>query len=487
MSSRDPESKASNAHPIKDWRAILGRATPGVTYRQVAWALGAAALFGLIQLIPLMGATAQPGVWNSAVRSTAAGLQRPGYGAVSLSDRVAEIFWRMGAERGLAVWQGAQVFLIAAFFTLSALILAGWVGGLFPKAARYLMAGALVLLAAWSGWRMWDGLAHRSGLVAPVALSQPEELYDDLVAQKAGPVFASPTALGYLMLRDPEIAKGLSIEASASLVRNPRAWREALRASGWRAALLAGPGSEYRGLLDHLLTSPDWRLARVSNQGYLFLREAGAPAAPLDPDSVKLGSSRDTAVYLAQIAERYEAIRRTSEARQLSKLAVEAAPDDVEVLSHTAALEASRGKWYDAIVYCDRALQIDPDSTYLRLLKASCLLETKQPEKAEQLARQVLDRSPNDLYTLFLYARISRSLHDARAESETLEKLIKLTPSDVIPVNYFIFLGQAYARLGYADLALKSYRDALARPDIGPQLSAEVRDQIKTIEDKAGK
>jgi len=434
-----------------------------------------------------MGATAQAGVWNSAIRGAGASLQSPGFEKAFPVDRTAAFFWSVGGEGGLVIWQIVQVFLIAAFFAICGLTLALWLGRLFLAFRRLLPILALVFLTLWSGLRIWDGFAHRAALMAPVALTQPTELYEDLASKGGGQVFASPTAFGYLQLRRPELVKDLSMKTSADLVRNPRAWREALRASGWRAVLLAGPTSEYRLLLDHLLTSPDWRLARISNQGFLFLREAGAPVAAIDPESVQIGSARDNAVYLAQVAERYEAVRRTSEARQLSKIAVEAAPYDVDVLSHTAALEASRGKWYDAIVYCDRALQIDPSSSYLRLLKASCLLETKQPEKAEQLARQVLSASPNDLYTLFLYARISRALHDASAESETLEKLIKLTPQEAIPVNYFIFLGQAYARMGYAELALKAYKDALGRPDIGPQLSAEVKDQVKAIEEKVGK
>lgn len=487
MSSRSPESEASNAHPNADLRAFLRRAGVGVSYRQVAFGLAAAVIFGILQIIPLLGASAQAGVWNSAIRGVGASLQRPGFEKALPVDRAAVLFWSAGGETGLAIWQIVQVFLIAAFFAISGLTLALWLGRFFPKFRRLLPVLALVFLTLWSGLRVWDGFGHRAALMAPVALTQPTELYEDLVSKEVGQVFASPTALGYLQLRRLELVKDLSLKSSAELVRNPRGWREALRASGWRAVMLAGPTSEYRTLLDHLLTSPDWRLARISNQGFLFLRETGAPVAAIDAGSVQIGSARDNAVYLAQVAERYEAVRRTSEARQLSKLAVEAAPDDVDVLAHTAALEASRGKWYDAIVYCDRGLQIDPSSSYLRLLKASCLLEAKQPEKAEQLARQVLSDSPNDLYTLFLYARISRALHDASAESETLEKLIKLTPQEVIPVNYFIFLGQAYARMGYAELALKAYKEALSRPDIGPQLSAEVSDQIKNIQEKTGK
>lgn len=486
MPSSASESKSSSARPFAAWRTFLHRGTLGVSYRHALFGLGAAICFGLIQAAPLVGATAQTGVWSSASRGIAGFLSRLGYGSATLADSVAALFWRMGGEGGLALWQGLQVFIVAFFFALSVLVLAGWIGGLFPRIARYLMAGTLILLTAWSGLRAWDSLAHRTALVAPVLLSQPEELFDELGVRKIGPVFTTPTAQGYFLLRDAEISKDLSLEISASLSRKPRAWREALRSAGWRAVVLAGPASEYRALLDHLLTSPDWRLARISNQGYLFLREADTQALPLDIDSLKFGSSRDRAVYLAQIAERYEAVRRTAEARQLSKLAVEAAPHDVEVLSHTASLEASRGKWYDAIVYCDRALQVDPDSSYVRLLKASCLLETNQPEKAEQLARQVLERSPNDLYTLFLYARISRALHDSTAESETLERLIKLTPPDAIPVNYYIFLGQAYAKLGYADLALRAYQQALNRPDIGPELSTEVRGQVENIKQKIG-
>lgn len=486
MTSRTPEQPSPGARPLVVWRTLALRAGEGVSYRGIAWALGISAALGLIQAAPLLGATPQPGLWGSATLGTAATLGRDGYGAASLADRAAAIFWSLGGAGGLSTWQTLLVFLTAGFFVLSALTLATWVGKLFPKGARGLFIGVLALLTLWSSYQAWNGFSHRTELFADVRLSQPVELSEAVASQPKGAVFATPGAMGYLLLTHPEAIEDLNFGKSTQLSRKPRNWREALRTKGWRAALLAGPVSEYRGLLDHLLTSPDWRLAQVSNQGYLFIREPGAAVASIDPASIHVGSSRDTALYLAQIAERYEAIRRTAEARSISKIAVDGGANDVEVLSHTAALESSRGKWYDAIAYCDRALAIDPNSPYLRLLKASCLLEINQADKAEQAAREVLDRSPDDLYTLFLYARISRALHDAKAESETLEKLIRLTPQEAIPVNYYIFLGQAYAKQGQANLAIGAYRNALARPDIGPELGAEVKRQIESIEQKVG-
>lgn len=486
MNSRTPEPPASHERPSAGWLANLSRTTPGLTIRQAICVLAIAGLIGLLQILPLWGATPQPGTWASAARGMAASLAQPDYGHADLADRLAMICWKMGGPAGLTLWQGGLVFIVGGFFALSALVLILWLGGFFHRGAKPLFIGAIAVLLLWSGWQIWTGFTRHAALVQSLALTQPIELAEAIAREKPGTVFATPTALNYLILQNPALAT-LNPERSAILSRKARRWREALRSANWRSAMLAGPNSEFTGLLDHLLTSPDWRLAQVSNQGYLFLREAGEPCPSLDPTAIKLGSDRETALYLAQIAERYEAIRRTAEARAFSKIAVDMAPNDLQVLSHTAALEASRGKWHDAIVYCDRALKVDPTSSYLRLLKASCLLEVNQAAKAEQMAREVLDRSPNDLYTLFLYARISRSLHDPAAESETLEKLIKLTPPENIPANYFVFLGQAYAKLGMADPALGAYRKALDRPDMGPELGAEVRNQIEAIEQKVGK
>jgi tetratricopeptide (TPR) repeat protein len=482
--SRTPEQKPRTAALLAGWHRAMSRQSSGVTYRQAALALGVAAILGIVQSAPMIGATAQVGVWASAVRGTAALMHRAGYGATTLADYLAAFFWKIGAAQGLAIWQSLLVFLLAAFFSLCTLALVGWVAGFFPRWRQHLLSVVGVLLLLWSGYSAWTGFSHRPALTAALVLSQPVELAADISTQKAGTVFASPTAVSYLLLTNPSATGDLTPEDAATLARKPRQWREALRTAPWHAVLLAGPISEYHGLLDHLLISPDWRLAKISNLGFLFLREEGSPVASLDPTTVKIGSPRDNALYLAQIAEMYEAVRRTAEARSLSKIAIDAAPNDVEVLSHTAALEANRGKWYDAIAYCDRALKIEPSSTYLLLLKASCLLEINQADKADRIARQVLDRAPNDLYTLFLYARISRAVHDATSESETLEKLIKLTPPDVIPVNYYVFLGQAYAKLGQPELAIGAYRKALTRPDMGPQLGAEIRNQIQNIEQK---
>lgn len=486
MTSRTPDQSSASARPQAILRTLALRAGEGIRHREIGWALGISAILGAIQAAPFLGATPQPGIWSSAAIGTSAALAREGDAAVSLANRVAALFWSLGGAGGLSLWQALTVFITAGFLALSALILVTWVGRLIPKEARALLIGALVLLAAWTGYRAWEGFSHRTELFADVRLSQPVELAEAVSELPPGAVFASPGAMGYLALTHPEALGSLNFGKSVQLSRKARNWRETLRTAGWKAAILAGPLSEYRGLLDHLMTSPDWRLAQVSNQGYLFVREDGNDVASIDPASIRIGSSRDTALYLAQIAERYETIRRTAEARTISKIAVDGGANDVEVLSHTASLESSRGKWYDAIAYCDRALALDPDSTYLRLLKASCLLEINQAGKAEQAAREVLDRSPDDLYTLFLYARISRALRDAKTESETLEKLIRLTPQEAIPVNYYIFLGQAYAVQGQAKLAIGAYQNALERPDIGPELKAEVERQIQSIEQKVG-
>ncbi len=420
--------------------------------------------------------------WTSAGRGAFPQLFVPELNA-SL-DGVSGALWKAGGETGLG-------FLVAlgGFFKgfaiggiLTVLLLLAW--QLRPRLWQWLAGGlaALAYLGACALAIVQIATIDRS-LARSRELNGPFNLLDEW---KGGPIFVSRSGLPFVVLRDPAAPKDLTEIATVKLANDPRAWREQLRKSDWQTVILTGPNSEFRPLLNHLLDSPDWHLAAVTNQGYVFLRGAGATPHEFDPMKFQLGSDRETAVYLAALADRYEALRDTRSARDSITRALKLAGNDATVLSYAAAIEAGHKRWADSLGYADRALAADPRSSYAMLLKTLALLETGRPDKAEPLARQLMERAPNDTYTLFLYARVCRELRDSRTEAETLQKLIDVSQRQGLPVppNYYVFLGQAYVLIGEAPQAAAAYRKALEIPGLGPELTESVRDALKTVESK---
>jgi tetratricopeptide (TPR) repeat protein len=274
----------------------------------------------------------------------------------------------------------------------------------------------------------------------------------------------------------------ISLEDAARLALDPSQWREAFRRQRWPAVVLSGPIGEYRPLLDHLLASPDWHIASVTNHGFLFRHGPGLPPRPLE-ESFQFGSDDETALYLAQIAGYYEAIRRTGDARACLERALRLAPVNTRVLSHAANFAVAQRRWQDALAHSRKALEKNPNLGHAKLVQGLALFETGEAEQADKLIDEVLLESPNDSYTLFLSARIRRSLHDYSGEAASLEKLVtNAENAGVSSVNYRIYLAQAYAKLGLAEPALRSYRAALESNQLGTRERDDIREAIEAIE-----
>ena len=100
------------------------------------------------------------------------------------------------------------------------------------------------------------------------------------------------------------------------------------------------------------------------------------------------------------------------------------APENNSVLSHAANVAVAQRRWQDALAYSRRALEKNPNLGHAKLVQALALFETGETEQAEKIIDDVLLESPNDSYTLFLSARIRRTLNDYSGEAASLEKLV---------------------------------------------------------------
>lgn len=453
----------------------------------IGFALLAAGLCGFFHALPVVGLPSS-GALLSAARGVAAARGLEGYGTARLGDKVAGWLWQMGGADFLMAGEWAKLFVVWAFGAFAVLIIMEIIARMLHdrRVRRILLGATLALLLATCVPSIWANVIKRPARASDLGLIAPKALADQVGKMNRGEVFANATALPQLLLFAPDVALGISPGTASVLASNPPVWREALRKTQWKAVVLSGPVEEYRRLLEHLVTSPDWHLAAVTNQGYLFLRGEGLPAKSLDIENFALGTPHNTAVYLAQIAGYYDAVRRTGEARSAIERALELSPQDVTVLAHAGTYALAHKRWQEAISYSNKALAIDPNYAHAKLVKAMALLEINEPQRALPLVNEVLMQAPDDLYTLFTKAKVCKALNDYVAEADTLEQIIAVSERAGLPaMHYRIYLGQAYARQGQPKPALENYKAVLASGTLNKEQADEVKDAIATIEAKS--
>ena len=424
------------------------------SFRYAIVGVAASVICGFLQALPFLGGLPTPRSLAAATRGLASLRNIEGFGNASVPDLIAGRLWEAGGASLLASGQWLATFAgwsFGAFFSL--LVIYFVVRLLDDRRSRAILFGSAIILAlatcvppVWLSWR------NRGDNVSDFRLLLPSELADQVRAIGRGKLFVNPTALRHLLLLLPNGEGGVSPEDSARLALNPSEWREAFRRQRWAAVVLSGPVGEYRPLLDHLF---------------------------------QFGSDQETALYLAQIAAYYEAIRRTGDARSCLERALQLAPENNSVLSHAANVAVAQRRWQDALAYSRRALEKNPNLGHAKLVQALALFETGETEQAEKIIDDVLLESPNDSYTLFLSARIRRTLNDYSGEAASLEKLVtNAEKAGVSPIDYQIYLAQAYAKQGLAEPALRSYRAALESGQLGPRERDDIRDAIAAIEAK---
>jgi tetratricopeptide (TPR) repeat protein len=275
----------------------------------------------------------------------------------------------------------------------------------------------------------------------------------------------------------------LKFAESARWSMIPSEWRAAQRSKQWDTVVFSGPLTEYRPLLNHLLISPDWRLTGFTNQGWVFKRGEGVPVVLPAADSIDLGSATETALYLAQLSARFEAMGNAVAARASIERALELAPREAEVRMHAANFAAARKRWQDVAAHAKAALKSSPGSATGHSLLALAMLESGDPGAARKSAQEALRLAPADPGTLFLLARAQRTEKDYRSEAETLEILVATCRDRGLPsAGYQAYLAQAYAQVGNAEGAAKNYREALSSGQLDEVQAGAIREALEVVE-----
>lgn len=373
-------------------------------------------------------------------------------------------------------WDGALLLRTAVIFLIvfAAMVAAGWASNrIAPLRWRSVVRRGYLILIALIG--LVGAIGFGRSLFAPaVSLSDllPSGLLSAVPAGSA--VFTNPAAATVIAAVQPALVTGIPVADRLAAIASPVKWRELDRTHRFGAVVLAGNPGEARGLIEHLLQSPDWRLALVDDDGILFLRGAGSRYVPPSPGANDPGFS-------ARLALNLQLVGFKTEARAILQSALERSPGDPAVLAAAASLNGSQGRWEKARELAERALDADAARFEARYILACALLETRNPGKALTETDRLLRQRPSDVQTLLLRARAARAVNDPDTEIDALEQLLGLVPpSSPDAARLRVFLGQAWAKKGFADRAVQAYEAALSG-SLDPAAANDVRDAIRAI------
>lgn len=381
-------------------------------------------------------------------------------------------------------------WLVLGVIWLSAIFLSFW----RPSWRRRLqksLAVFLGLLCLWGIWTVFRPLPPgplAAELRLPAVLLELVSAAKDIAGAEST-VWASPSALRHLSVLDT----GLPVDRSESALQaavQPSLWREMDREKRYGAVLFYGPAAEYQPLLLHLLESPDWQLESVLGYGVVFSRGASDLASPLPvvrDSGRQFGHPRDRAVYLARMASQLSMLEQYGAARRFFRRALEVAPERPDIRALHANFLALRQQWGEAAAEARQILQDFP--SYIPALQVLIQAEIAlgETENAWREAQRLRRLQPDDVFSVFLFAKAANSAGVVWAEAEALEKLILLAGRQGLPTApYRIFLGQAFARQGYGKMALEQFEMALASGLLPPGQVAQVEELIETIREKTG-
>jgi len=106
-----------------------------------------------------------------------------------------------------------------------------------------------------------------------------------------------------------------------------------------------------------------------------------------------------------------------------------------------AQLAKKRGESEKSIAYLEKAVEIEPDSVFLKKELALEHLQKKETGEALVLIEDILAREPEDVEALILYGRIMQERDNREKARQAFEKVISLDRSRE---NVFLLLGRIY-------------------------------------------
>ncbi len=133
----------------------------------------------------------------------------------------------------------------------------------------------------------------------------------------------------------------------------------------------------------------------------------------------------------------------------------------VGALINLAIVERKLGNREEAQRYAEQAKELAPNDPAVAMILANLLLESSDPEKAEEIYREGMSRSPDDTimrYNLGLALIRQNKLDEAELE---FNRLVEMFPSDPLAVRALAYLGQIAFLKNRPEQAVQYYRRAI--------------------------
>lgn len=378
--------------------------------------------------------------------------------------------------------------------------LGGWA---LADAARLILAAApwaistfvlLYLVGKWRAWAAWLVWIAIVAIGVPSAVQTFSErardhrlsLPSDLVATLQGhdeAVFVNASGRALVAAEMPGVKLPLNLTETLALAADPSRWRARHRSTPFSAVLLTGNLSDAKPLLRHLLESPDWQLARLDNQGMVFLRGTKTDATILAIPA--LASETDRAIFLAQYALVLESANLQTQATKRMEEAMSLNDRSYDVLFRAASLAASQKRWEKCRALAEAASAARPGGYEADSLRALATLESGANDSAFEVTSRLVRSHPNDPATLLLHARTSRAAKQFQAETDTLERLLDLAQNDPAQAaRIHIYLAQSWAQRGFSAQATDHYQAALQTGKLSAPEQHEVTEALDVIRKK---
>ncbi|MBF0101037.1 MAG: tetratricopeptide repeat protein [Desulfobacterales bacterium] len=119
-------------------------------------------------------------------------------------------------------------------------------------------------------------------------------------------------------------------------------------------------------------------------------------------------------------------------------------------------LQSKKGNIDKAIVFIDKAIQIDPNSIFLQKEKAFLYLRQKKHEDALSLLEAIIQKDPKNIEAIEITANLKQVLKQDPIQIAALyEKVIQLDPQKE---NVYLLLGEIYIRADELDKAMVIYK-----------------------------
>jgi len=158
---------------------------------------------------------------------------------------------------------------------------------------------------------------------------------------------------------------------------------------------------------------------------------------------------------------------RTNEALKLCEKLCARSDADSASLSLLGEIYFHQGRFPDAAVVLQRAIQLEPDNAAVCSMLADSSLHQGQTAKAAEYYRMALQQRPDDPKLLTNLAGILSGMHRSSEAEPLLRRAVQLAPHLSKP---YTNLGSSLQAQGKVDEALEVYENGLKNADDDPQL-----------------